>query len=51
MKLENGKFVDVRKELNFNFNSPSFKFYESCDIILNKKIGDIKNIVNQNSIN
>ena len=40
MKLMNNKKVDLSKVFKVSRNPPSFKFYESFDILLHKKIGD-----------
>jgi hypothetical protein len=42
LKLMDSKRVDVQEALRLNYNSPSFKFYESCDILLHKKVGDTR---------
>lgn len=36
------KKVDINEVLKLQFNSPSFKFYESYDILLHRKIGDTR---------
>ena len=41
-KLMDKKNVDIAEVLKLSNNSASFKFYESHDILLHKKIGDIK---------
>ena len=42
LKLMQKKKVDLQEVFKIQFNSPSFKFYESFDILLHKKIGDTR---------
>lgn len=47
MRLKQVKRIDhINSLLKVHANPPSFKFYESFDILLHKKIGDIREIIN-----
>jgi len=39
-KLQTSRKVDISQELRMRHNSPSYKFYQSFDILFHKKIGN-----------